>query len=601
MCITVGFFAMRKEIFLQVQPGGGWCGGADTSSGQSRLFSRATKCTTSNGQMTQRNRLVLVFIGLLSVCVALSGCSYAKLSRIAFSQSTYTVEAYDFVEVTANVSWPHARNPFTDAQLSGWFEPVEGGRRRQMEGFCDSEDGSVFRIRFMPPAAGDYRYFVEYRQGDERRTLTGTFHATNEHRRGPIRVDRAYPWHFLWEGSGEHYFLNGTTAYWLMGWSDDRIIQSSIERLHRLKINRIRVTVAGRTNRFYGEPVMVEPNWTTFITPWPAQLAADIYHPGFDYARFYLPYWQKLDRALGFARANDVIISLVLDMNDSGVHPAAGSEDERRFLRYAVARLSAFSNITWDLGDDLDKYRDDRWTRQTGTLIEEWDPYHHLATSHPVDNIHQDRKSDWFGFTSFQEWSRNQHSFMLSQRKRQEQLGRIIPQTNEEYGYEDHYPLWSKGLGSESADTLRRTAWDIVMAGGYQTTGETARRGTNVWPDTGGGWMNGRGDDTMTMLQGYAYMVDFFTSFEWWKTEPHDELVNSGNYCLAKPGEIYAAYLPRGGRVTIRLQAGPYSGAWFSPSTGARIPLPPTEGPVWTSPVSPTNDDWALLLERNKT
>ena len=34
----------------------------------------------------------------------------------------------------------------------------------------------------------------------------------------------------------------------------------------------------------------------------------------------------------------------------------------------------------------------------------------------------------------------------------------------------------------------------------------------------------------MTMFQGYAHMVDFFTSFPWWKTEPHDELVNDGNY-----------------------------------------------------------------------
>ena len=48
----------------------------------------------------------------------------------------------------------------------------------------------------------------------------------------------------------------------------------------------------------------------------------------------------------------------------------------------------------------------------------------------------------------------------------------------------------------------------------------------------------------MTMLQGYTHMVDFFTSFDWWKTEPHDELVNHGNYCLAKLGEIYAVYLP---------------------------------------------------------
>ena len=326
----------------------------------------------------------------------------------------------------------------------------------------------------------------------------------------------------------------------------------------------------------------------------------DLYHPGFDYTRFEVSYWQKLDRALRFARDRDMIFSLVLDMNDSRVHPAAGSADERRFIRYAIARFAAFSNITWDLGDDLDRYRTDAWTRATGNLIKDWDPWRHLATSHPVDNAHQDRASSWFDFTSFQEWSRNQHSFMLQERLKQKQLGRIIPQTNEEYGYEDHYPLWSEGPGADSADSLRRAAWDIVMAGGYQTTGETARRGTNIWPDTGGGWMNGRGDDTMTMLQGYARMADFFTSFQWWKTEPHDELVSGGSFCLAKPGEIYAIYLPHGGRTTIRLRAGRYRAFWYNPATGNRIPLPAVVGTVWTSPLTPDNEDWALLLEGAK-
>jgi len=79
----------------------------------------------------------------------------------------------------------------------------------------------------------------------------------------------------------------------------------------------------------------------------------------------------------------------------------------------------------------------------------------------------------------------------------------------------------------------------------------------------------------MTMLQGYAYMVDFFTSFDWWKTDPHDELATSGNYCLAKPGEIYGVYLPRGGNVTLRLQLGRYHGTWWNPSTGEKTALPP--------------------------
>jgi hypothetical protein len=533
---------------------------------------------------------------LLSACIALNGCNPAMRLRVHFAQSTNDVEVYDFVEVTADVSWPHARNPFTDAEFNGWFESADGKRRWPVEGFCDSEDGSISRIRFMPPAVGDYRYSVEYRQAGGKQDFRGTFHAVDARRRGPIRIDSQHPWHFVWEGTGEHYFFNGTTAYWLMGWSDDRVIESSIERLHSLKVNRIRVSVAARTAEFYGEPVTVSPKWTVFITAWPAQMPSDIYHPGFDYTRFQVSYWQKVERALRFARDRDMIISLVLDMADERVH--RGDADERRFLRYAIARFGAFSNVTWDLGDDLDHYRSDSWTHRTGTLIEEWDPYHHLATSHPVDSVHQDRTSEWLGFTSFQEWSRQQHSFMLGERIQQKRTGRILPQTNEEYGYEDHYPLWAPGPGSDSADILRRTAWDIVMAGGYQTTGETARRGTNIWPDTGGGWMNGRGDDTMTMLRGYAHMVDFFTSFDWWKTEPHDELVNNGNYCLAEPGQIYAVYLPHGGRTIIHLADGSFRGTWFNPSTGEKIPLPPASGPVWSSPAAPDNNDWALLLQR---
>jgi len=141
------------------------------------------------------------------------------------------------------------------------------------------------------------------------------------------------------------------------------------------------------------------------------------------------------------------------------------------------------------------------------------------------------------------------------------------------------------------------------MAGAYGTAAESTRRGTNIWPNTGGGWINGRGDDTMTMLKGYGHMVDFFTSFEWWKTEPHDELVNNGAYCLAQPGEIYAVYLPRGGDVTLQLQAGDYQANWFSAFTGEKVALPlvtASAGAPWTSPKAPDRQDWALLLERRR-
>ena len=533
------------------------------------------------------------------VAAAIPAAGFGVPGGATFSQSAQQIERYDFVEIIAAVASPDARNCFEDATMTGTVETQDGARKWNVEGFCDSADGATFRLRFMAPAAGDFKYSVTYKQGGFEKSSTGTFHVVEAHRRGPLRVDAQYPWHFIWEGTGEHSFFNGTTAYWLVGWRDDRVIEYSVDRLHRLKVNRIRVTIAGReAMTMFGEPVMIDKTWTCLLAAWPSPHPEDPWHPDFDYSRFNVEYWQKFERMLRFARERDMNISVVLDMNDSKVHPAAGGEDEHRFIRYAIARLGAFSNITWDLGDDLDSYRDEKWTHDTGTMIEQLDPYKHLATSHPAtSNDHQDRASLWFGFTSYQEWSRNQHALMLASRKLQEKTGRIIPQTNEEYGYEDHYPKWA-APGSDSADVLRRTAWEIAMAGGYGTAGESARRGTNIAPDTGGGWMNGRGDDTQTMFLGYGHMVDFFTGFEWWKTNPHDELVNQGNYCVADPGRKYAVYLPHGGTVTVQLAPGRYKVYWFSALSGEKIELPDAEGPSWTSPESPDKNDWALLLEK---
>jgi hypothetical protein len=467
-----------------------------------------------------------------------------------------------------------------------------------VDGFCDAPDGGTFRIRFMPSSPGEYDYALIYRQGEFQAKEEGKLEALAGRRRGPVRVDPRNPWHFIWEGTGEHYFFNGTTAFWLVGWRDERIIRNAIDRLHQLKINRIRVLLSGAANILWGEPVMTGENFSLFLRPWSAEAPNSFDKPGIDFSRFNVAYWQKWERMLRYARERDVIVSAILDISTHKAQPAAGSEDERRYIRYAAARLSAFSNVTWDLGDDLDSFRDETWAHETGTLLVGWDPYRHLATSHPVHREHQDRASDWFGFTSIQDWSRSQHALMLEERQIQLKTGRIIPQTNEEYGYEDHYPHWAPKPDGDSAETLRRCAWDIAMAGAYGTAGESARRGVNIWPDTGGGWINGRGDDTMVMLKGYEHMVDFFTQFEWWKTEPHDELVNNGAYCLAKPGEVYAVYLPKEGTVTVQLEPGNYQATWFDAFTGVTVPLPPVHGPAWTSPQSPGWLDWAILIQK---
>ncbi len=542
------------------------------------------------------SRLLSVFfwVGFSSSLAADTAVS----SEIAFQQPTSLVECYDFVEITVRVPKPAFRNPFADVSLSGDFGCAGSSEKLSVEGFCDSPDGSVFRLRFMPSIPGDYVFTAIFGQGDIQRTHNGRFQAVPSRRKGPLRVDAQHPWHFIWEGTGEHCFLNGTTAFLLMGWENEQTIRDSVDRLSRLAVNRIRVLLDGRTDHFWGEPVKPNQHFRAHLEPWVAKNPENISRPGFDYTRFNCSYWQKYEHMLKHCRERDVNVSVIFGWNDTPVHPRPASDDERRYFRYALARLSAYANVSWDLGDDLDSFRDELWTHTFGTLIHQLDPYHHLVTSHPVQNEHQDRTSPWFTMTSFQQWKRPLHEWMLDQRHRQSSTGRIIPQMNEEYGYEDHYPSFAPyGPPASSADANRREAWGITMAGCYQTTGETARRGTGVPPDSGGGWVNGRGDDTMVMLQGYAHMVRFITSFPWWKAEPHDELVTSGAFCLADPGSLYVVYLPHGRPTTMTLASGTYRTTLFNPRTGESRNLPNAVAPQWLSPQTPDSEDWAFLLQ----
>ena len=148
---------------------------------------------------------------------------------VLFIQSTTRIEAYDFVEATLQVKPATVQNPFTDVLVQGKFRQ-EGAAPISVDGFCDSADGTVYRIRFLPAKSGKYEYSITYRQGDFSQTHTGTFEAKAGKRRGILRVDKDYPWHFIWEGTGEHYFFNGTTAFLLMGWQDEKIIRDSIDR-----------------------------------------------------------------------------------------------------------------------------------------------------------------------------------------------------------------------------------------------------------------------------------------------------------------------------------------------------------------------------------
>jgi hypothetical protein len=132
----------------------------------------------------------------------------------------------------------------------------------------------------------------------------------------------------------------------------------------------------------------------------------------------------------------------------------------------------------------------------------------------------------------------------------------------------------------------------MTMAGAYQTTGERA----NV-PGYGG-WITGRGNEAMTMLEGYARLRAFFERLEWWKLEPRQDLVGEKTLCLAEPGRVYVVYLPHGGVAELKLESGAYQVERYDPRTDKSEPLPEAAGDKWTSPRLPKNETWAFVLRR---
>jgi len=153
---------------------------------------------------------------LLGIVLSVLFVPYKSLSAapagVTFDQSAPEVICYQFVEVTLRVDKPDVSNPFTDVTVEGQFA-LPGAQPVSVDGFCDSADGSLFRIRFMPTKAGDYDYSVTYRRGAHEVAHKGRFTARKGNRPGLLRVDREHPFHFIYEGTGEHFFWNSTTTY----------------------------------------------------------------------------------------------------------------------------------------------------------------------------------------------------------------------------------------------------------------------------------------------------------------------------------------------------------------------------------------------------
>lgn len=504
-----------------------------------------------------------------------------------FTKSADSIAVFDFVEISITAKVPEKINPFTQVTVQAEFNI--DNEKVFVNGFCDAQDGSVYKLRYMPQKPGTYHYAITWRGNGKTVTSKNTFTAYAGNKKGPVEVDINYPTHFIYSGNKEHYFWSGTTAYWMLGWKDDTIIEQAIDRFSKYDINRIRVAINGRAhggNRWNENTVVESDGFTFKLNPWTAKRPDDLDDPGFDVTRFNISHWQKLDRLILHAREKGIIVSLIfyVDGLDHGCDPFKkenmGNADELRYYEYAAARYGAYANIMWDIANEYHLFRTVEWAEKMGPYLKQQDAGKHMISVHGSSNF-PFRKAPWVDCVMYQSWDEcGGYDFMMNNRRLQESSGKLMPQINEEYGYEGHYPVWGCGAVATKEKNFRegkyrsQLAWEMYMTGSYQTTGETAFYGTGAGENTGGGWINGRGNHKMTMLRYYQIIKNCFEQTEYWKLKPDPVAANTGNMLLSNQAKEYLLYT-RLHYARISLTKGEhYSVKMIDPETGEEFILP---------------------------
>jgi len=530
---------------------------------------------------------------LLALLLCVAEPLLAATAHAVALEAPARARRFEVAEFVVRVAEPPFRNPFTEAELTGVFTAGDGSQR--VAGFADTPDGSVFRLRFSPALAGaEYHYELRLQGGGLDRRFTGKLRCEPSEREGPVIVDPARPKHFLYAGSRRPFYHLGYTAYHLLDPSnDDAQVEVTIDYAVRHGFNKIRFLLTGyprdfdrRTSRDVEHGVddpWKAPNYGAKpgqVNPLPAWVGQP---HRYDFTRFNVDHWRRVDRAVGRMRERGLVATCIVTIEKQNLPQEYGrwTEHELRLYRYAVARLAAFDNVWWDLGNEHNEFRDVAWGNRMGALVKEADPFGRLASAHAYAEFAYG-DSPWADFIITQQYGTEQqvHDWALKH------WAIPKPYVNEEYGYEGDA---DKPGHAQSRDWTRRCHWAIALAGGYATYGDWSG-GVSYF------YMGDPGPGKAAVE--LKHLRTFFEALPFSDLTPHNRLTSQG-FCLARPPTHYVFYFPRGGSAELDLAGASVpqlAARWFDPRTG-QWREGPSLRPGKHAVQAPTQQDWVFLVE----
>ena len=274
---------------------------------------------------------------------------------LGLALTAHADERWGIVEVT--LQGPASGNPYLDMQWSATF--TQGQQRITVSGFWDGD--GTYKVRFSPPTTGEWRYETRSATpalNGQAGTFTVAAPTGNNH--GPVEIFNTF---YLRYADGSPYHQFGTTCYaWVH--QPRKLQEQTLKTLAASPFNKIRFCVFPKSYYIANKN---EPDLFAF------QKGAD---GKFDFSRPDPVFWRLFEQRILDLQKLGIEADIILwhPYDRWGFADMSKAEDDR-YLRYCIARFSAFRNVWWSLANEYD-FMTNRPTGHRGNKQwEDWDRF----------------------------------------------------------------------------------------------------------------------------------------------------------------------------------------------------------------------------------
>lgn len=398
-----------------------------------------------------------------------------------------TIPQWGVFELTLRASAPP--RPLIDVQLSATFR--QGKHTVTVDGFWDGDD--VFRVRFSPSARGRVSYVTQSNIA-ALAGHTGTFTvgppARNDH--GPVHVDGKNPFAFR-HADGTPHSCVGTTSYVWALQPPARATQT-LRTLARSPFNKMRMCLFPKHYRWNLQEPAAYPFGARSIARGQAA-KADPKNWAWDFSDINPAYFQTLDERIQALQPLGVQADIILfHPYDRWGFSMMNADEDRRYLRYVIARFGAYNHVWWSLANewDLFKTKSAEDFDRLGRFVHAIDPHQRLRSIHNCWKVY-DHSRDWITHASLQLFDDPLYEDMAAARRA---YGKPI--VIDENRYEGNVPTdW----GSLPAPALVHRFWMATITGGYNGHSETIMHPSEQFWWSHGGVLRGKSPTRLAFLR----------------------------------------------------------------------------------------------------